>query len=553
MISGLSMTTSALEDFDYVIVGAGSAGCVMASRLSQDATARILLVEAGGEDRDPYIPIPMGIGKTLANPRLNWYYATEPDAGNAFRSRVWMRGRVLGGSSSINGMMYMRGQPEDYDGWEAIGNPGWGWKEIGRCFRELEDHELGDDGQRGVGGPLHISIQPHRSPLTEAILQAGEQMGLERRADINRPQQEGIGYTPATIRRGRRVSAADAFLKPARRRPNLTVVTNTQINRVLFEGSHAIGVEATQGGRSIRYGARRDVILCAGALETPKLLQISGVGPAALLREIGAPIIIDNPSVGANMREHKVITMTLQLNGPYSHNAELQGARLYWNAAKYLLLRKGPLASTYDITGFIRTDPALTRPDAQITFWSISWDKSAQTMKPERSPGMMIMGYPLRTRSEGSVMAQSLDPAVPPKIRTNFLSDAYDRKVIVGILRYLRRLLHQPSVRPFIEERAPGAAVETDEAIVEAGRQDDACMHAVGTCRMGVDDAAVVDPWLRVRGVSGLRVVDCSVMPTQVSGNTNGPVMALAWRAAELIQASNGARPDAPSRTAANP
>jgi choline dehydrogenase-like flavoprotein len=530
-----------MERFDYIIVGAGSAGCVLANRLSADPAVRILLIEAGGEDKSPLIPIPMGIGKTLGDPRLNWYYAVEPEAGNAFRSPIWMRGRVLGGSSAINGMMYMRGQPEDYDGWEALGNAGWGWREIGRCFREMEDHELGDDGVRGVGGPLHVSIQSHRSPVTEAILQSGALMGLERRDDVNRPQQEGIGYTPVTIDRGRRVSAASAFLRPVRRRPNLVVLSDTLVTRVLFEGARAVGVETRgQDGTLTECRASRDVILSAGALESPKLLQLSGIGPAGLLRDLGVPVLVDSPAVGAHMREHKVITMAMRLNGPYSHNAELQGARLYWNAAKYFLLRKGPLASTYDVTAFIRTDPALARPDAQLTFWSLTLNRDAQQMEPEKEPGLFAMGYPLRTQSEGSVTARSLDPAAPPRIATNFLSDSYDQNVIIGLFRYMRRFVDQAPLRAFIgHETRPGISVRSDDEIIEAARQDDTCMHAVGTCRMGTDTGSVVDPKLRVRGVSGLRVADCSVMPTQVSGNTNGPVMALAWRAAELIRASS--------------
>lgn len=527
-----------MDTFDYIIVGAGSAGCVLANRLSADPQVRVLLIEAGGEDVNPYIPIPMGVGKTLADPKLNWWYPVEPEPGNGFRSPVWMRGRGLGGSSSINGMMYMRGQPEDYDDWAAMGNPGWGWDEIGRCFREMENHALGDDGVRGVGGPLDVSIQPHRSALTEAILASGEQMGLERRADINRPKQEGIGYTPATIRRGRRVSAASAFLKPIRGRRNLTVMTDALVTRVLFEERRAVGVEVRQGDRHVERRAA-ETILSAGAVESPKLLQISGVGPGRLLQELGAPVVVDNPAVGANMREHKVVTMNLRLKTPHSHNSQLQGARLYWNAARYALTRSGPLASTYDITAFIRTDPEVSRPDAQVTFWSITFDPTASSLRPEKAPGFFIMAYPLRTRSEGGVMARSLDPAIPPKISTNFLADDYDRKVIVGCFRFLRRFIEQAPLCDFIDhEIRPGAAVQTDDEIIEAARQDDTCMHAVGTCRMGPDPGAVVDPLLRVRGVTGLRVVDCSVMPTQVSGNTNGPVMALAWRAAELIQAS---------------
>jgi choline dehydrogenase len=526
-----------MDTYDYIIVGAGSAGCVLANRLSADPSTRVLLVEAGGEDDNPYIRVPMGIGKTLVDPKLNWYYMTEPEAGNAFRPRVWMRGRMLGGSSSINGMMYMRAQPQDYEDWEALGNRGWGWADIGRCFREMEDHELGDDGVRGVGGPLHISIQSHRSPLTEAVLQTGANMGLERRDDINRPRQEGIAYTPVTIKNGRRVSASDAFLRPVRSRPNLTVVTNTLVSRVLFDGKRAMGIEARQGTGSIRYRARRDVILSAGAIESPKLLQLSGIGPKSLLQELGVPIIAENAAVGAHMREHKVITMLLRLNRAYSHNLTLQGPGLYWSALKYLLMRKGSLASTYDITAFVRTDPTLDRPDAQLTFWSLTWDRAAQGMQLEKAPGMLVMGYPLRTRSEGSIAARSLDPAAPPIVRTNFLDDEYDRRVIINMFRYMRRFAEQAPLRDFIDhELSPSLSVQSDEQIIEACRQDDTCMHAVGTCRMGVDADAVVDPKLRVRGVTGLRIVDCSVMPTQVSGNTNGPVMALAWRAAELIQ-----------------
>lgn len=529
------MSSDGMSAYDTIIVGAGSAGCVLANRLSQDPDSQVLLIEAGGEDSNPLIRMPMGVGKTLTDPRLNWYYMTEPEPGNAQRARVWMRGKAIGGSSTINGMMYMRGQPEDYDHWESLGNPGWGWREMGRCFREIENHELGDDGVRGVGGPLHVSIQSHRSPLTEAILQTGAAMGLDRRDDINRPQQEGIAYTPVTIKGGRRCSAADAFLKPIRHRANLTVLIGTQVNRVVFDDRRAVGVEVEQAGERRVIRCRGEVILSAGALHSPKLLQLSGIGPAALLAEHGIPLIHDSPGVGGNMREHKVLNTQLHVKGPWSHNQQLSGVNLYKNALRYFLLHSGVLASTYDITAFIRTDPALARPDAQLTFWSLSFDQS-QPMKLEDHPGFMIMGYPLRTESEGSVSIRSADPAAPPVLRTNFLSSDYDCRVIIGMFRYMRRFVAQDPLKSMIvAETQPGPEVQTDEQIIEAARQDETCMHAIGTCRMGQDDKAVVDEFLRVRGVTGLRVMDCSVMPTQVSGNTNGPVMAMAWRAAEQI------------------
>jgi choline dehydrogenase len=480
--------------------------------------------------------MPMGVGQTLQNPKLNWYYLTEPEDGNAYRPRVWIRGKTLGGSSSVNGMMYLRGQPEDYDHWEALGNQGWGWREMGRCFREIEDHALGDDGVRGVGGPMHVSIQSHKSPLTEGILRAGMALGLTRKEDLNRPEQEGIGYTPVTIKNGKRVSAADAFLKPVRHRPNLQVVTDTLVNKILFDGKRAVGVECTHNGEQRIYRAGKEVILSAGALQSPKILQLSGIGPAEHLRKFGIEMVHDSPGVGANMREHKTLTLQLRLRQPHSHNQQLRGIRLFANTLKYLLFRKGIMASTYEVTAFVKTDPMLDRPDAQLIFWSTSVVKGINEIKLEDHPGMLAMGYPLRTESEGSVMIQSADPAVPPRINTNFLTADYDRRVIIGLFQTMRRFFAQPALEPLIvAETFPGDAVQTDEEIIEACRQDDTCMHAIGTCKMGQDDLAVVDERLCVHGVTGLRVMDCSIMPTQVSGNTNGPVIAAAWRAAELI------------------
>jgi choline dehydrogenase-like flavoprotein len=526
-----------MGEWDYIIVGAGSAGCILAERLSADPRSRVLLLEAGGADRHPLIHMPRGAAALYGNPAYAWHFATE--AHDDIPSEVWVRGRGLGGSSSINGMMYFRGQPEDYDGWQALGARGWGWDDMARAFRAIERHELGADEVRGGDGPVGISIESERNPFSEAFIEAGVQMGLPRVEDINRPSQEGVGYAPRTVWKGRRQSTAATFLKRARKRPNLRIVTGATVRRVLIEDGRACGVEADVDGVRQEFRAAGEVILSAGGLMSPQILQRSGIGEAALLRELGIPVVADSPGVGRHMLEHRLLWSRYDIKVPYSHNRHLRGPRLGWSVLRYYLTRSGPMAVAYgNVCAFARVLPDSATPDIEILLSpAVAIPDETGRMITDKGHSVQIFGYPLRSRSEGWLQIASADPAAPPRIHAAYLTDPYDCAVTVAMHRYIREWMRQPAVAPMVgREWEPGKSLETDEQILAAYRQTgQAGLHACGTCRMGDFNDAVLDERLHVRGVRGLRVVDGSVMPTMVSANTNGPIMGLAWRASELI------------------
>jgi choline dehydrogenase-like flavoprotein len=524
------------QPYDYIIVGAGSAGCVLANKLSENPAHRVLLIESGPADRSVLIHMPRGIARLLApgDPHL-WIYPVA--TGGNRPPGAWLQGKTLGGSSSVNGMVYIRGRPADYDGWEALGCEGWGWDAMRRCFLALEDHELGESEERGVGGPLKITVQPRINALSEAILDAAAQTGTPRVADVNDAPQGGAGYQTRNIWHGRRQSAATAFLRPALRRPNLSVLTDTDVIKVAFEGRRATGVVVRGAGGERLIAARGEVILAAGAVGSPKLLQLSGVGEAGLLQRLGIPLVADSPGVGRNLQEHYNIQIKFR-PARGSLNAQFSGLPLLLNTAAYVLAGRGPMThAAHEICAFVKTRPDLPLPDAQLGIGLYSMARASKGRTLESTPGFYIGGYPLNPTSRGELRIASADPKTPPYINANYLETEADRAASIAMVRHIRKIASAPALKPFIlSEAEPGPAAQSDADILQAYYEiGTPGFHGCGTCRMGGDAASVVDTRLRVRGAENLRVVDASIFPTLISGNTNGPTMAVALRASGLI------------------
>jgi choline dehydrogenase len=530
---------------DYIVVGAGSAGCVVAARLTEDPGSRVLLLEAGGRDSNPWIHIPLGYGKTMTDKRVNWMYETEPDPNLGGRRVFWPRGKVLGGSSSINGLLYVRGQPEDFAHWRQLGNEGWAWDDVLPYFKRSEQRiGAGDEALHGRDGSLAVSDLPDRTALCESYIQAAAELGIPRTEDFNGASQEGVGYYHVTARNGRRSSAAVAFLRPAMKRPNLQVLTGALASRVLLEGRRATGVAFSHNGEARQARARREVILCGGAINSPHLLLLSGIGPAAHLQSVGVEVRHDLPGVGQNLQDHYQARLTYRCRYPVTLNDVMMSRwRMLAAGLQYALARRGPLTVSAGTVGiFARTRPDLPTPDIQFLLIPFSADRPGEGLN--KFSGFLQNCCQLRPESRGELLLKSPDPAVYPAIHPNYLATDLDRQTLIEGLKLGRRIAAQPAMQHWIEsEHLPGEAVQGDDGLLAHARKyGGSIFHPSGTCKMGRDRLAVVDPQLRVQGLEGLRVADASIMPTVVSGNTNAACIMIGEKAADLLRGQALAR-----------
>jgi choline dehydrogenase len=526
--------------FDYIVTGAGSAGCCVAARLSENGKYRVLLLEAGGEDRYWWIHVPVGYSRLFANPKLNWMFESEPEPELNGRTMYQPRGKVLGGTSSINGMVYMRGNPADYDLWRQRGCAGWDWDSVLPYFRKAEDQERGADPAHGIGGPLRVTDQAIRWELGDAFVAAAVEAGLPHNDDFNDGEQEGAGPFQSTTNRKRRWSTATAYLKPARDRGNLEIRTNAHATRVAIEDGRATGVEFLCNGVPHVAHARGEIVVSGGVYGSPQLLQLSGLGPGDLLQQYGVPVVRDMPAVGADLQDHFYVRLTFRCAQPITLNDIANSpVRKLLAGMQYVFFKQGPLTSNGICAGaFARSDPRLERPDLQFncSVWSFA-ERNRIGAVPHPFSGFTISAVHLRPDARGTVQIKSPDPLAAPSIRFNFLKTRYDIDALTAGIRLARTFTRQPALAPYVaEEIVPGAQIESDADFEAAIRRHGLSnLHPVGTCHMGADEAAVCDPRLRVNGVRGLRVADAAIMPSVPAGNTNAPSIMIGEKAADMI------------------